>query len=251
MIRNPNDIVERLVADFARVLDGRLISVIMYGSAVSHEYRPGKSDVNIALVLTDTSIPVVKECLPVQKRWMRRGMAAPFYFSPDAIESLCNAFPVEFFAMRQSYRILYGDDVLAGIHLHSGELQGQCLRDLSGLAMQLKREFGRCAAAPKKLGRFLDTSLRRLIPVFRAILLLNERKVPNSKNETIAAVEDLFGFGASVFSEVNNATARQQRGKRIVEQYDLFTRTVESIIGQLGRVSGDVPVRSRAVVATT
>jgi hypothetical protein len=212
---------------------------------VSHEYRPGKSDVNFALVLTDTSIPVVRECLPVQKRWMRRGVAAPFYLTPAAIKSLSDVFPVEFLTMRQSYRILYGDDVLAEINLHTDDLRRQCLRELSGLVLQLKREFGRYGADPVKLGNIMETTIRRLLPVFKAVLVLYDRKVPSAKAEIIAAVEDQFGLGASVFSELCNETAVRIRGKRVAEHYDLFTRTVEAVAGHVGRAS------SSAIVAPT
>ncbi len=234
MIRNPNDIVEKLVADYSGVLGERLISVILYGSAVSHEYRPGKSDVNIALVLTDTAIPVLHECSSLQARWMRRGVATPLYLTPAAIAASLDMFPVEFLNMKHAYRVLYGENFLAQVQIDKQDLRLQCRRELSGIVLHLKREFIRTCVNPRRLTRQLVLTTRALLPFFKALLVIYERKIPNSKAEIIASVEDLFGLGASVISEIFNGSRR--RKTTVIARYDEFTRAVETFIDRIGRV---------------
>ncbi|MBN1575774.1 MAG: hypothetical protein JW913_04435 [Chitinispirillaceae bacterium] len=234
MIRNPNDIVDRLVAGFSNAAGERLLGIAMYGSAVSHEYRPGKSDVNILVVLADTSAVVLRAIAPVQVRWMRRGVAAPLYLTPRTIASSLESFPVEFLDMRHAYRVLYGEDFLAPLQLRAGDLLLQCERELAGLTLHLTREFVHACRDPRRVGGVLASSLRRLLPVFKAIVVLSQQKIPSATAEIVAAVEDLTGLGASVLSEINNRPYLTK--DTATRKYELFTRAVEIITGHIERL---------------
>jgi hypothetical protein len=234
VIRNPNDIVDRLVTGFCSVAGGHLLGVTMYGGAVSHEYRPGKSEVNILVVLDDTSADVLSAFVPVQTRWMRRGMSAPLYLTPAAIASLPDVFPMEFLDMRHAYRVLYGEDFLADRRLDRNDLRLQSKRELAGLALHLRLEFVRTCRHPRRLRDVLALSLRRLHPVFKAILVLYEKKIPSPTAELIAAVEDLSGLGPSVLSEMHNHPRLPETKAK--EYYERFLRAVELLTGQMDRL---------------
>ena len=50
MIKNPNDIVDRLISDYLKITGDGLISAVLFGSAVSHEYHPGKSEISTIFI---------------------------------------------------------------------------------------------------------------------------------------------------------------------------------------------------------
>lgn len=248
MIKNPNDIVDKLVEEVAAVYGERLLSVIMYGSAVTHEFRPGKSDVNITLVLTDTSIATIEEGLPVLSRWLRRGIASPLFMTPEYIESSLDAYPIEFLDMKYSYRVLAGDDYLAKVNLKKRDLRLQCERELRGMVIHLKKGFVNYAEKPKHLYEILLVATRTLLPLFRAILVLFERKIPNSKAEIIADVEDLFGFGVSALSVIFNNS--QSKKNEICNLYRQFTGIVENILEKIDQLSEDQS-KTQAIPSTS
>ncbi|MBN1307498.1 MAG: hypothetical protein JXA18_06250 [Chitinispirillaceae bacterium] len=234
MIRNPNDIVDSLVAGFSGAAGERLLGITMYGSAVSHEYRPGASDVTILVVLADTSAVVLRAIAPVQARWMRRGVAAPLYLTPRTIASSLASFPVEFLDMRHAYRVLYGEDFLASLQLRTDDLLAQCRREVAGLTLRLTQEFVTASRDPRRLGGVLASSLRRLMPVFKAIVILSREKIPSSTAEIVASVEDLTGLGASVLSEIyNNPSVTKDTA---ATKYELFTRAVGTIADHIERL---------------
>jgi hypothetical protein len=228
MIRNPNDIVEKLVADLRGVFGERLLSVVMYGSAVTHEFCPGKSDVNVALVFDAMPVSLLEKGAKVFAAWMRRGVAAPLLLTPEYLATAPVDYPVEFLDVQQSCRVLAGDDLFAAVKISRPELQRQCRRELLGLALQLRKEFVRHGTHPKELAQVLVQTVRALIPLFKAIVLLYDRKVPMSKAELITAVEDLFGLGSSVLSEVYNRPLG--RPESTVVRFDGLLKIVEMLV---------------------
>ncbi len=208
-IKNPNDIVSPLVQDYQEVFKDAILSLIMYGSAVTHEYRPGISDINIAIVLTDNSIATVAPSIPLQKKWAKSGVATPFFMTQAYITSSLDTYPVEFLDMQSNYRVLYGEDILQNLEIKHEHIRLQCERELKSVAIHLRRSFVQCMGNNKLLASLLSVSLRRLIPIFKGLLVLKEKTIPKSKSSIISAVEDVYNLGASSLSEVLNAQEKK------------------------------------------
>jgi hypothetical protein len=80
-------------------------------------------------------------------------------------------------------------------------------------------------------------AIRTLLPLFKAVLVLFDRKIPNSKAEIIAAVEDLFGLGASVLSDIYNRSNSSKTA--VIDRYHKVTAIVESMIDNIDRLHNE------------
>jgi len=227
-IINPKDIVESLVSDYRGVFGDDLVSVIMYGSAVTHEYRPGVSDINIAIVLKDNSITQIAKSMTLQKKWVKNKVSTPFFMTEEYIHNSCDTYPIEYLDMRSNYRVLYGEDVLEHIEINREHIRLQCERELRGAAIHLRRSFVQCAGNNRMLSDLLNASIRRLIPVFRALLVLKGNSVPKSKSDIIATVEDSYNLGASSLSNIFNSGNKNKK-----QQYDQLFDTYANDIDKL------------------
>lgn len=228
-IKNPNDIVDSFVSDYSNVFSEKLVSVIMYGSAVTHEYRAGVSDINIAIVLEDNSISQIAKSMALQKKWSRCRVTTPFFMTKQYILSSCDTYPVEFLDMRSNYRILYGEDVLEKLEIKQEHIRLQCERELRGAAVHLRRLFVQCAGNNKMLSALLNTSIRRLIPVFKGLLILKGRSIPKSKSDIISLVEDSYNLGASALSDIFNSTGKNRK-QRYDKLFDTYTNDIDKLI---------------------
>jgi predicted nucleotidyltransferase len=54
--KEPKDIFTDIITDYKKAFGDDLISIIMYGSATGKDYRPGKSDINFMIVLSEEGI---------------------------------------------------------------------------------------------------------------------------------------------------------------------------------------------------
>lgn len=233
-ISNPNQIVDAIITDYKKAFGDTLHSVLMYGSALSHEFIPGKSDVNLLVVLTDSSTAVLQKSIHVHKRWLKRGVPIPFFMTPHYIKSSLDSFPVEFINIQSNYKVLYGDDLIRNLAINRENIRLQCERDLKGIALHLKTEFLKVSGRKRQLLKVLEISLRRLIPLLRAILVLNERKIPNSKSEIITSVEDIFGIGSSALSDVY---LKKNSFKEYEKCFDEFVKIVDMMIQYIDELS--------------
>ena len=227
MIKNPNDIVQELTSDYLAVFGTELKSVIMYGSAVSHEFRPGKSEVVLVFVVDNNSIPLLARCAPLHRKWSRRGVATPLFLTPAYIASSLDSYPVEFLEMQTCYRVLYGEDVLKPLQIEKKYLRLQCEREFKGIALHLRSAFLEAGVKEKRMRELLTRAMEKMLPLFKALLALGNRKIPAMSSEVVSSVEDMLGQGAGVLSQVHrDGVARREQ---CVDLFDRFTATVDHI----------------------
>ncbi|MGB7568851.1 MAG: hypothetical protein WBM07_13405 [Chitinivibrionales bacterium] len=238
-IVNPNDIVEEFVTDYRGLFGDELVSVIMYGSAVTHEYRPGVSDINTVIVLKDYSIERMQKCLSVAKKWAGRKVTVPFFMTKGFIASSLDSYPVEFLDIQLNYRVLYGEDVFAQLDIKRDDMRLQCERELRGISIHLRKEFVYCNGNADTLSRLLNASIKKLLPVFKALLRLNNRPVPKMKNDVIMAVEDLYNLGASALSEALQSTRRVTSRHAFGSLFDTYLKTIDTLIDQIDSANNE------------
>jgi predicted nucleotidyltransferase len=235
VVRNPNDIVDRYVADYRNACGDNLVSVIMYGSAVTHEYRPGESDINTLIVLKDFGIGELGTSLPVARKWLSKKVTVPFYMTGEYIASSLDTYPIEFIDMSSNYKVLYGDDVLARLDIKKEHVRIQCERELKGIALHLRREYVRTSGGKKVLERLLTASIKTLLPVFKALLVLNDRPIPKLKSDIIMAVEELYNLGISVFTRLFIPKATLGTGRSLDDFISQFAKTIDILVSTVNK----------------
>jgi len=236
VIKNPNDIVDRLISDYLKITGNDLISAVLFGSAVTHEYSPGKSEINTIFIFNDIPVEKIEACAGVYRKWQRRGVEVTYFMNRDGIGMLLDSSPVQFLDIQSNYRILFGEDLLGEIKVEKEPLCVQCSRELKDLFLHLNADYLAVSGKPAKTEKLLRDSVLQLIPVFKALLVINDRKIPNTSSEAISLVEDLYGLGASVFSDILYNLKNFSKDYR--ELLQRFTNTLNLIIRHNENVKG-------------
>lgn len=231
MIHNPNSIVESIVTDFKQAFGDNLSSVIMYGSAVTHEYDPKYSDINIICVIVDNTIPTLAKFLTTFKKWRHKGVSTPYFFTKEYINKSLDTYPIEFLDIQSAYRILFGEDVIGPLKITKEHLRLQCEREIKRISLHLRTSFINCDGNKKEIRTILILAIKQIMPLFKALITLNDRNIPNSKSEVIAAVEDLYSMGSSIFSEI--FLGQHSSKEFTVSHYDKFTSAVDVLAKHL------------------
>lgn len=104
--------VLRIKDQLVEYLGERLHSAVLFGSAVTGDFLPGVSDVNLLLVLkTGTPLPVLPS------KWVRSARkelrASPVVWLEDRVPELPRVFPLEIREIVQFHRCLHGEDPFA------------------------------------------------------------------------------------------------------------------------------------------
>jgi predicted nucleotidyltransferase len=223
---------EKLISDFVsrlRTAAGtNLRSVILYGSAAAGDYVPDYSDVNLLLVLGDTSFASIQALAPTVTWWTKQKHRVPLLMSEEELRRSADVFSVEFLDMKQSYRVLWGEDELKGLvipmQFHRVQVEYE-LREKTILLRQRLLMVAGDAAAKWEL-------LLRSVPAFatlarHALLALGETGAA-SKREAVEKLAARVGFDASAFLQLLDIRERKA-DRKTFEVDELFARYLKAV----------------------
>jgi hypothetical protein len=149
-----------------------LLAVILYGSAAAGEHVPGRSDINVVVVLRKLTPGLLRKAAPHLRRWHRQGFATPLFFDPETLHASLDVFPIEFLDMQERHRMLWGSDLFATLRIERRNLRLQCEQELRGKLMKLRQSYVECAHAPGDLERVLGVALSSIVVLARTLLRL-------------------------------------------------------------------------------
>jgi hypothetical protein len=195
-------ITEGFSRDVQTAFGDGLVSVILYGSAVTGEFVPNRSDLNFLIVLTPEGIHGLDKIHPVYAKWRKRRVAPPHCMTRQYIADSLDSFPVEFLNMKTAYRVVSGEDALADLSIDKKDLRLACEREVKGKLILLRRGFIQTLGKKREIEWLIRESLPAIISIFRGLLTLKKIDVPPAKRETVSAVCKAFGLDQTLFNSL-------------------------------------------------
>ena len=203
-IENPEEIFSDMTRDYREIYGDGLVSLILYGSGAGKEYRPGKSDLNFLIVLSEEAIDHLDRALKAVSRWRTKGVATPLFMTRPFIASSLDSYPLEFLNMQNGYVLVYGEDVLRDLSFEPCHLRLQCEREIMGKLLLLRERFLETGGRPRRLRDLIAESITALISIFGGLLYLKGRQIPPSRRQVVEALAREFPVDAGVFMRCLN-----------------------------------------------
>src|SRR5256885_3894227 len=100
----------------AAALGGRLVSLLLYGSAARGTHVAGRSDVNTLLICdaVDESLFAALRAGTTLRDWLRAGNPAPLVLSEPEWRASADVVPIEDEDIPAAYRVLAGEGAVGG-----------------------------------------------------------------------------------------------------------------------------------------
>jgi hypothetical protein len=165
-------ILQQFVRDVQGLYGGDLVAVVLYGSVAAGEHVPGRSDINVVVVLRQLTPALLRKAASHLRSWHRQGFATPLFFDPESLHDSLDVFPIEFLDMQERHRTLLGPDLFAGLHIERRNLRLQCEQELRGKLMKLRQSYVESAHAPGDLERVLMAAASSIVVLARTLLRL-------------------------------------------------------------------------------
>jgi hypothetical protein len=135
------DALKELVSKLEHAFSGRLVSVILYGSAASGEHVADKlADLNVLCVLKEITPRELSEGEPVLKWWREKGHPSPLLMSEEEVHNSADCFAIEFKDMKERRRVLFGLDVIADVTVETTHYRAQVEHDLRSKLLRLRQQ---------------------------------------------------------------------------------------------------------------
>ena len=189
--------VSRVVDPFLTEVDrvaGAGYSAVLYGSASRGDYIPGRSDVNLMLVLDEVTTPTLRALGRAFAIWRKSTPEPPLLISRTEWTRASDAFPIEITDMRLSYQVLRGADPLQGVQEDTGDLRKALEREFRGKLLRLRQGYATFAPEPGALGKLGLESAATILVLLRGVLAALGRPVPVDSTELGTAAADAIGF---------------------------------------------------------
>jgi len=177
-----------------------LVSVILYGSASSGEFTDRYSNVNVMVVLKETSLPNLSRAHPLVSS-KKFSMISPVFFTEEYIFSSLDVFPIEFLDIVENYTVLYGKDIMSGIKVDSRNLRFQCEHELKSKLINIKRRY-LISNKQKELENLLFTTFTSTLHIMRNMLRLKGINPPYMKEAILSEYEIVFGRDIKTLSKI-------------------------------------------------
>jgi hypothetical protein len=132
--------LEQLVPKLEIAFSGRLVSVVLYGSAAAPGQSDRFSDLNILCVLKEITPRELADGEPIMRWWKELGNPAPLLMSEEEVTNSADSFPIEFRDMQHRRRVLFGPDPIADLVVHNTQYRIQVEHELRSNLLRLRQQ---------------------------------------------------------------------------------------------------------------
>jgi hypothetical protein len=188
--------------DVKTVFGEQLEGLLIYGSAVRGEYLPGRSNLNLLLVVNRADATTLKRYESVQKRWSNEGVITPLFLTEQEIRTYSTLFPLEFLEIQEYHRVLGGRDPFVGFHVDMGKVGDAVRHGLVGHVVRLRQRFAEANGANDAVPILLPLALTSTVPLLRGIQRLRGWPVLTQSDAVIKDVADRLQVDLQGFHDV-------------------------------------------------
>lgn len=192
-------VIDNICTQLPAVLGENLFSCVLYGSAVRGNVVPDVSDINILIVLNESTPDAhmaIADCIEGSV------LVDPFIIARKGMERSFKVFAIKFRSIQRNYRVLCGADPVAGFSVRDDAVRFLCEQALRNLRLRSVHNYIRNR---KNHQRYLHTLLNMHTAVFTdvtEILRLAGEEVPREYRERIPAIQRYFDVDTAILDDL-------------------------------------------------
>ena len=223
----PEELTHRLERDLGRDLK----SVILYGSAAAGDHAGKRSDHNILVVVQELGVEQLRAVSQTAKAWAKAGNRPPLLFTPESLRRSVDTFPIELLDMRDSHRVLQGEDLVQGLAPDPRDLRLQLEHDLKTKLIQLREHYMLAAGKPRNVVELMVGSVASFLALSKAALRLFRDQVPPKKLDALKALTEHLGLDVGAFATVHEIKEGKRKSRHVDAErlFEQYLKSVEAI----------------------
>ena len=235
--QNLTDLVTRL----KNAAGSNLLSVILYGSAATEEFHPGHSDLNVLCIMLSLGRDDLSKLHPAWAWWAKKKHPAPLFFTLNELHHSADIFAIELLDIKAARRILYGEDVVASLHIPIDLHRLHVERELRSNTLRLRQHYVMHPTDSRKTLELMTSSISTFAALFRHALIALGEDPPPTKRGTMDRLGSVLGFDPSPFHTIFEVREGRKRGRDV----DVQT-TFDAYLDRVARVAEEIDRRLAA-----
>ncbi len=237
--KDPREIFQDFTDDFKAILGLDLISIILYGSATGKNYRPGKSDINFMIVLSEGGIDHLDRAFKLVEQWRKRKVAVPLFLTETYIRTSTDVFPIEYLTFQKNHVLVYGKDILEELSFDPKWVRLQCEREIKGKLLLLREAYLETSGKARGLKEVIGQSIQAFAAVFEALLFLKGQEATGDRRHTLRQACETFDMDPELFERLldikeEKAKPSDEETRRLFKEYLQEVRKLTKAVDALG-----------------
>ncbi|MBI5788095.1 MAG: hypothetical protein HZA78_04480 [Candidatus Schekmanbacteria bacterium] len=213
--------------ELVKLLEDNILSIVVCGDVLEAGFVPGKTNINLILILRQIDVTVMRRCLRLVSQGQGKRIVAPLMLTLQHIETSLDTFPLEFSAIKDNHLTIYGKDLLNDLKIEKSDLRLQCEREIKGKLIHLRQGYLESVLKGNSLKTLLEISLFAILPILRGALRLCCTDAPPAEN---SAVIKMLSEKMPLDAELFMAVLRLREQKKSPPQTELETLLANYLI---------------------
>ena len=140
-------------------LDGNIRTILIYGSAVGVNYKPGVSNVNVAVIVKTLDFAVLKQAFSLVQKFRRHRIAPPLFLTEEYVLNSLDVFPSSLARSKAGHKVIFGEDFFAGLDIPLKDVRLLCEQQIKGKLLHLRQAYLDIGANARVLKHFVFPGL--------------------------------------------------------------------------------------------
>ncbi len=194
LIEGLPDDTQKLLQTYVKEVKGvfgeQLEGMLLYGSAVRGEFLPGRSNLNILLLVSSYDSAVLKQYSALHRQWSKEQIVVPLFLTEEELRTSAAAFPLEFLEIQEQHRVLGGRDPFIGFHVKPDRLRETVVQGVTSNLLRLRQRYVEGGGSEDATTILLPLSITSTLPLLRGVQRLLGRPVLSHSDAVIKDVAD-------------------------------------------------------------
>jgi predicted nucleotidyltransferase len=157
------------VKEVKGVFGDQLECMLLYGSAVRGEFIPGRSNLNILLLVPSYDSAVLKRYSTLHGKWSKDQIVAPLFLTGEELRTSAAVFPLEYLEIQEHHHVLDGRDPFIGLHVKIDQLREAVVQGLTSHLLRLRQRYVEGGGTDDATTILLSLSITAVMPLLRGV----------------------------------------------------------------------------------
>lgn len=197
--------LDELERALVTTLGSELVALLVFGSAVRGDFRPGHSDIELMIVLKTADpdkLGAIANPLALARFAIR---VEPMILTVAEIPRAADVFPLLYDGIRQNHALLHGEDPFSQLHVSDRHRRLRIEQELREVQIRLRRVVTDTLGQPAELVSPLLRKLRQARAPLHALLSLRGVQSSEPLDEVIKATGTLYSIDVAALANVKEA----------------------------------------------
>ena len=216
------------------VFGEKILSIILYGSAVKDNYFPGSSDLNLLVVFPRFDVKYLKDLSPIVKGFKGRSKISSYVMGLDEISRSTDVFPIAYLDIKRYHKVLLGEDIFADMEIDPANIRYDLERQVRNISRRLREMYMHSNYTANELRYMVVADFSGFSYHLATLLYLMGNEVPARKEEIILVAAEKFQLDITALEKIivlksGGNTPPKVEMQQIFEDYVKIVETIVEI----------------------